>query len=96
MTYTDLRSVVFVWMKDGLLWESLILPTIAKALSPAKSFLMMVGMKRYCISPALLVPVIAASVDEVAESSCTKSGLDHLSEEVPVTTSHRGSLSSAS
>jgi hypothetical protein len=56
-------------MNDGLLCESLTLPIIAEASSPANALGMMVGVKRYWISPALLMPMIAASVGEIANNS---------------------------
>jgi hypothetical protein len=67
-------------MKDGLLSESLTLPMIAEALSPAKVLGIMVGTKSYWISPALLMPMIAASLGKIADNSHSKSDLIHLSQ----------------
>jgi hypothetical protein len=68
-------------MKDGLLCESLTLAIIAEASSsPAKALGIMVGMKRYWISPALLMPMIAGSVGKIADNSRSNSDLVHLSQ----------------
>jgi hypothetical protein len=57
-------------MKDGLLCELIALPIIAEESSSlAKALGIMVGMKRYWISPALLMPMIAASVGKEADNS---------------------------
>ena len=67
-------------MKDGLLCESLTLPIIVEAsLSPAKALGIVVGMKRFWISPALLMPMIAVSMGKIVNNSGSKSDLVHLS-----------------
>ena len=49
-----------------------------KALSAAKALGTIVGMKRYWISPALVMPMIAVSVGELAKSLRSKSDFVHL------------------
>ena len=57
------------------------MPIIAEeSSSPVKALGIMVGMKRYWMSPALLIPMIAASLGEEADNSRSKSNLVHLSQ----------------
>jgi hypothetical protein len=59
MTATNPRSLVLVKMKHGLLCKSVELPIMA-APSSEKAHCTILGMKRDCRSPALLIPIIPA------------------------------------
>jgi hypothetical protein len=79
MTATNPRSLVLVKMKHGLLCKSVELPIMA-APSSEKARGTILGMKRDYRSPALLIPIIPATLLPSLAMFASNSGMGHTSQ----------------